>query len=234
VTLRAWSPTNAATDQFAGLALGPNESDEMGYFLKASPGSKLNLSAAEIGQLKKLNGNGDANPVLRDLFKARYEAYRQAGLKGIAPYTRSGSDGASPGKELTQALQQALPGKFMPAYRAAMLDYPANPLPEMQHRFLWYKKPVEDRPTIILAHRTSYQAQNLVVLTEEQFYVSHSYNCNFFICAGFAVEGGTLLFYQNRTFTDQVAGFGSSLKHSIGRKQMLSALADNLKDLRAH
>jgi hypothetical protein len=92
---------------------------------------------------------------------------------------------------------------------------------------------VEDRPTFILAHRTSYQTPDFAVLTEAQFYVSHSYNCNFVLCAGFAVEGGTIVFYQNRTITDQVAGFGSSLKHSIGRKQMLSELADNLKDIRA-
>jgi hypothetical protein len=34
------------------------------------------------------------------------------------------------------------------------------------------------------------------------------------------VEGGIVLFYRNRTFTDQVAGFGSDMKKGIGRGQM--------------
>lgn len=102
----------------------------------------------------------------------------------------------------------------------------------MEHRFYWYKQQVEDRPTFVLAHRTSARTKNAAVLTEEQYYVGHSYNCNFVIAAGYTVQGGTLVFYMNRTFTDQVAGFASGLRHSIGRKQMLSTVAATLKGIR--
>jgi hypothetical protein len=30
--------------------------------------------------------------------------------------------------------------------------------------------------------------------------------------------------YTNRTFTDQVAGFGSNVRHSVGRSKMMSAV----------
>jgi hypothetical protein len=70
-------------------------------------------------------------------------------------------------------------------------------------------------------------------MVEEQFYVGHSYNANFLAAGALEVNGGSLIFYVNRTFTDQVAGFGSSLKHSIGRGQMLDQVADNLKRARA-
>jgi hypothetical protein len=49
---------------------------------------------------------------------------------------------------------------------------------------------------------------------------------------GPTVQGGTLVFYMNRTVTDQVAGFASELRHSIGRKQMLSNVAATLKGVR--
>jgi hypothetical protein len=41
------------------------------------------------------------------------------------------------------------------------------------------------------------------------------------------------VFYINRTFTDQVAGFGSGMKHGIGREQMLSEVTANLIRIRA-
>lgn len=42
---------------------------------------------------------------------------------------------------------------------------------------------------------------------------------------------GTLVFYANRTSTDQIAGMGSSLKHSIGREQMQAEIVKRLKNL---
>jgi hypothetical protein len=40
-----------------------------------------------------------------------------------------------------------------------------------------------------------------------------------------SVQEGTLVVYLNRTSTDQAAGFGSSLKHAIGRKFLGGPLA---------
>jgi hypothetical protein len=43
----------------------------------------------------------------------------------------------------------------------------------------------------------------------------------------------TLIFYTNRTFTDQVAGFGSGTKHTIGRKMMLGEVVKLFESIRA-
>lgn len=230
--LRVWRPEANAAEQFAGVALSTGEADEVRLFLRASEGGKLNLSAAEIARFRKLNGAEAVNAELRAMLQARYEAYRRGGLKGIAPYARGGNKAASPGEELALAIQAALPGERLPGYRQALLNYPADPLAGMEHRFYWYKQAVEDRPTFTLAHRTSVRLKDAAVLTEEQFYVGHSYNCNFVIAAGFTVQGGTLVFHMNRTFTDQVAGFATEMRHSIGRKQMLSNVAATLKGIR--
>jgi hypothetical protein len=234
---QVWKPDASADEAFTGIALVPNESSEAQFFLQSSAGGRLNLSAEEIDQFRKLKSpSGQAvNAVsaqLQAMLKARYQAYQQMGLAGIAPYARGGRNTASPSTELALAIHESLPGERVPGLRQALLNYPADPLPAMEHRFLWYKQTVENRPTFILADRSSLRAADAAVLTEEQFYVSHSYNSNFIIGGCFTVQGGTLVFYMNRTFTDLVAGFGSSLKHGIGRGQMLSAVAANLQRIR--
>lgn len=91
---------------------------------------------------------------------------------------------------------------------------------------------MENRPTFILSHRAERHAANAALLTEEQYYVGHSYNSNFIAGGALEVQGGTIVFYVNRTFTDQVAGWGSSLKHNIGRGQMLDAVVAKLQRAR--
>jgi len=230
---RGWKPQDPADDAFANLGLTASETDEAKLFSRASPGGKLNLSADELGLFSKSKSSPDeVNAVLRTLLKARYEAYRKDGLKGIAPYTR-GKKTISPTDALQQAITQTMTAARQQDYFQALLQYPAKEIPGMEHRFFWFKQTVEDRPTFILAHRTKVRVEEkAALLTEEQFYVSHSYNANFIAGACLAVEGGTMVFYVNRTFTDQVAGFGSGLKHSIGRGQMLSQVEEQLRGVR--
>ena len=230
---RGWNPDGSVEEAFAGLGLDASESDEANVFWRASTGEKLNLSTAEIAQFRKVGREPKAlNAELQAMLRARYEAYRQSGLRGIAPYARGGSKTASPGNELALAIKEAMPVAHLDDYFQALLDYPANPLPDVRHRFYWFKQEVEGRPTFILAHRASHQTTNAALLTEEQFYVGHSYNANLVVGGGLQVQGGTLVFYVNRTFTDQVAGFASGLRHTIGRGQMLSEIATKLQRVR--
>jgi hypothetical protein len=106
------------------------------------------------------------------------------------------------------------------------------PWPDVEQRFYWFKQTVENRPTFVLAHRAERHVANAALLTAEQFYVGHSYNSNFIAGGCLEVQGGALVFYVNRTVTDQVAGFGSGMKHSIGRGQMLDSVTARLKRIR--
>jgi hypothetical protein len=229
---RAWKPTDSPDGAFADAGLSPDETGEARAFTKASPGAKLNLSSSEIAQFKNVSPTPDAvNVPLRAMLKARYIAYLHGGLQGIAPYTR-GHGESSPATELAQAIRETMPATPRKDFLQALLEYPADQPASVQHRFYWYKQIVEDRPTFILAHVAERQSDTSAIMTEEQFYVGHSYNSNFIAAGGIAVRGGTLVFYVNRTFTDQVAGFGSGLKHNIGRGQMLDDVTDKLKRLR--
>jgi len=231
---RVWKPDDSADDAFAELGLSASETSEAQTFANASPGGKLNLSKEEVGQFRGVKADPNSvNVPLRAMLKARYEAYRKSGLKGIAPYTRGGRNEASPAHELTLAIDETKTAAPRQEFFNALLSFPDNPMPDVENRFYWFKQIVENRPTFILAHRAERHTATAALLTEEQFYVGHSYNSNFIAGGCLEVQGGTLVFYVNRTFTDQVAGFASGMKHSIGRGQMLDAVAASLTRIRA-
>jgi hypothetical protein len=233
LAVHGWDPETSADEAFAGVGLSPSDTAEAAIFAHASPGSKLNLSPADIALFRDVRPTPDSvNPQLRAMLKARYEEYRKSGLKGIAPYTRGGRNESSPGKELELAIKETMAAAPRQDYFNALLSYPSGQLPEMQDRFYWFKQTVENRPTFILAHRAERHTATAALLTEEQFYVGHSYNSNFIAGGCLEVQGGTLVFYVNRTFTDQVAGWMSSMKHSIGRGQMLDEVTASLQSAR--
>jgi hypothetical protein len=233
LAFRGWNPDASADEVFADVGLSASETGEAMIFAKAAPGSKLNLSTADIALFQNVQPTPDSvNPQVRAMLKARYEAYRKSGLKGIAPYTRGGKNEAHPGKELELAINETKPAARRQDFFDALISYPASPLTDVEHRFYWFKTTVENRPTFILAHRAERHAATAALLTEEQFYVGHSYNSNLITGGCLEVQGGTIVFYVNRTFTDQVAGFGSGLKHSIGRGQMLDEVVANLTRIR--
>ena len=159
----------------------------------------------------------------------RYEAYRKRGLAGIEPRGR-----ARPGEELQTALQEAeLLAKFFPEIHRALRLYPDAQPTDLRHVYFWINQRVENRPTFILAHRSYFARSDGAFMAERQFYVEHSYNSLFLLAGVMPMSGGTIMLYSNRTFTDQVAGIGSGLRHSIGRKQMRDEIVKNFDQIRA-
>ena len=56
-----------------------------------------------------------------------------------------------------------------------------------------------------------------MVLTRE-IYAPHSYNSSQWITGCLPYRDGTVVFQQVRSFTDQVAGAASDVKHLVGRE----------------
>jgi hypothetical protein len=166
------------------------------------------------------------------MLRGRYEAYRKNGLKGILPYASGAKNAVSPGESLTLAIAETRTLDRLPGYAMALLGFPADPLPGMEHRFFAYEQEVQGRPTFILSHRAAVRGEHDALITEQRYYVSQNYACRFIANDCFEVPGGTLLFYVNRVFTDRVAGVGSSLKHAIGRGKLHADVAANLKRVR--
>ena len=227
-------PLQATLDNFKGFGLKAG-SDEAANFLAATPGSQFNLSTQEFQALKAASpAQPDAaSETYRKFLLQRWQAYRKSGLKGIAPYDRGNGKEANPGVELRTATQQnKVLARYFPELNKAWLNYPAALPAGAEETYFWRNRKVENRPTAILVHRVMLSADVGELILARQFYAGHSYNSNQLTIACLPYRDGSLVIYSNRTFTDQVAGFGSSLKHSIGGEQARGEMTKLLKKAR--
>jgi hypothetical protein len=226
-------PAQATLDAFKGFKMTDEEAKD---FSEAKPGSRFNLSTEEFQSLRNASfAQPDAaSQFYRKILFERWQNYRKNGLKGIAPYDRGNGKEANPAGELRSAtLANKVLARYFPDLHKAWLNYPAALPAGTKERIFWLNRRVEDRPTAILGHAVLLSAGEAgeVILTRH-FYVGHSYNSNQLSIACLPYRDGSLVFYANRSFTDQVAGVGSSLKHSIGREQVKGEITKRLKNLR--
>jgi len=102
----------------------------------------------------------------------------------------------------------------------------------VRNEFFWSKAIVADRPCFVLTHRMSRSDPRVVLIAERRFYVGHSYNSLHVVMGAIPTAQGVLLFYRNRTFSDQVVGRIGRAKKVIGRRRQRSAVIDYLEGLR--
>ncbi|ANE56621.1 hypothetical protein [Methylomonas sp. DH-1] len=232
---------NPSSDSFKKFAYTDKQLDEAKAFLAAEAGDEFNLSNAELASLKSLQAELEdaddktllktANQKYREFLLQRLSAYKKNGLNGIAPYARDGGS-ADPAAELrTDAVNSKAWARYFPELQQAWLNYPAALPGNASEQFIWLNRRVEDRPTPILNHRVIAVGETGGIVISRQFYVGHSYNSSQVVAGGLPYQDGTLVFYSIRSSTDQVAGIGSSLKHSIGREQMKKEMVKRLQRL---
>jgi hypothetical protein len=111
--------------------------------------------------------------------------------------------------------------------------YPRGKPAELEEKFYLLEYEHDGRPNYALRHRMAFPFSGGVVLVDRDFYVSHGYNTSQAISGLIPVPEGTLVFSRNRVSTDQVAGFGSSMKRSIGRSVMAKQLTEIFERSRA-
>lgn len=237
-------PRDAGLEAFAGFGFSPKQGDEIEGLLDAEPGERFNLSAGEIDGFRQLKGKlADAGQPAkaeavsrhyREILLSRWQAYRNGGLSGIATYAHpDGLPAADPATELrTSAAGDKTLARYYPGLEKVWLDYPAGLPSGAAEQFFWLNRTVEARPTAILGHRLVQSSADGAVIAIRHYYVGHSYNSINLIIGCLPYRGGTVVFYAQRTSTDQVAGMASGLKHSIGRERMKDQMAGRLENLR--
>ena len=204
--------------------------DEAKALAGAKPGSAFNLSAAEIKAFNGLPaGNQQAvQRQLQQMLLQRHLAYRASGLAGIAPYARGGGSEMNLAADLRKATQAAQGlEKYLPKFQAALLDYPKGMEPDMQESFVWLRSIIHGQPTYVLQHTLAVADGAARAVAQRQYYVSAGYNGEQAVAGFVPFQGGTLVVYSSHAFTEQVAGFGGSMKRSIGSRVM----ADQLKKM---
>jgi hypothetical protein len=221
---------------FASLVLEPGGAAEANRYLAASPGDTLNLSADEIQAFNALaSAGGDPKPQVEEQLKrlllARYQAYVERGLGGMAPYERR-SGPCEPSGELRRASEAAaseavrLLKQHAPALQQLLLSYPQGKPPGLEEHFYWLRYDLDGRPNYTLRHRLAMPVGEIFAVADREFYVSHGYNTSQAFAGLIPVPEGTVVVYRSRVSTEQVAGFGSSIKKGIGRSVMAKQLTD--------
>lgn len=94
----------------------------------------------------------------------------------------------------------------------------------MQQSFRWVSYEIDGTPTFALTHELAAAEGSARAVVQRQYYVSTGYNAEQAVAGFVPVQQGTLVVYTNHTFTDQVAGFGGSVKRGVGRRMMASKL----------
>ena len=223
---------------FKALTLTSGEQGEVQNFLDASPGDKLNLSAKEIAAFKALKEKGlsdtDANnqvlAQIQAMLLARYQAYKAGGVSAIAPYQREDGKQFKLGAYF-QSITKMTPimEKLFPKFRKILLEYPNVKDPALKEQFFLIKMNVEGRTAFVLTHRSSMEENGAHVIASRHFYASQSYNGQQEV--GFLVptNKGTLAVVLARISSEEVAGFGSSTKHFIGKRMLSNDMANFYK-----
>ena len=195
----------------------------------------FNLSSEEITALKaEKNKTIEAlEAAYRRILGLRAHAYIRQGLAGVQAYQRPDGKSSRPRQDL-KAMTAAMPilKKHEPPFYRAFLDYPKQQMSEVSSRFFWIKKWAGDRPVFTLAHRMIKAESDRMLVVRREFYVGHSFNAEQWVAGFFPLPQGTLFFSANLTTSDQLQGFGSELRRSIGRDMMRNALVRRFKNLR--
>lgn len=244
IVSRGEIPPEAGVEAFRHFALTAEDADEIEDLLKPEADERFNLAEGEIAGFKtlrpalaKADGQNKAQAVslrYQEILSNRYQAYRRSGLAGIAHYTRGeGTTAVEVSMELRYAATntEAL-ARYRPELYKAWLNYPQNLPGGVEQSFFWENRKVENRPTAILAHRL-FQASNAgAVVLIRHYYVGHSYNALNLMIGCLPYQDGTIVFYSQRTSTDQVAGTAQDLRHIIGRERMRQQMLGRLEFLR--
>jgi len=241
---KALGDRDPAESDFAEVSFAKGEASEIKELLTIKAGSEFNLSTAEIARFEALRrrfpGACDASCAglvvaeYRRVLLERMRAYRGGGTGAIAPYARSGGKSVSPGAELETAAKGCdLMHERFGDVIDAFADYPRHTISGIASRYFWAKQTVQDRPDYVLMHRMLYERPDAFLGMERQFYVGHGYNALLIMSGCMGIGDKTLVFYINRTSTDQVAGFPQDARHSLGRKHMRAEIISSLEKIRA-
>ena len=203
--------------------------EEIDRLAKARVGDDYNFSAAEVEALQAAAaGQADATKrraeileVFRSILADRFVTYRDKGLQSITAYARGGGDVSNPAKQLRRALGELRTTRELaPRVVAAIVEHPRPPDPTVRTEYLWLVNDAEGQILVSLAHRVFGRQDDAAVVIEQRFFIDQTLNGMQAAAVAVPVQEGTAVLYANRTATDLVTGFGSSIAKEIGETLM--------------
>ena len=204
-------------------------------------GEDYNLTPQEFDTLTeslKATQNGSreekteaASKAIRELLLGRYRAYTKQGLAGIEPYQR-GKKTVNIGNELkvtTETLDVV--EDHLPDYYNNLLQYPAG-ADCCQQRFRWLKVKLLKRPAFALTHSSVLKTEDILIITERHFYVTHSLNAMQITVAWLPYEDGTYMGLAMSAQANALDTFMGRVFRGIGRNMAEEMVGDVLINIR--
>jgi hypothetical protein len=190
-------------------------------YARAQPGTDLNLAPAELTQLAATTAQGTSparSAVVRDLALARYRAYRNSGLAGLAPYARSRGATMDPGAALRRStLESSGVQKYFAPMHATLLNYPRVEPAVRDEGMHWIVARLGQRDTLLLTHSLAYHDGVAEIRAARALYVSQGLNATQAVTVVYPVAEGTLFMYVYRAWIDRTQVAGNSFAGRVAR-----------------
>lgn len=122
--------------------------------------------------------------------------------------------------------------RFAPKFLRMLKNFPDARVQGVEHRFYVFKLNIAGRPGFILSHRIYFFGTEFALLVERHIYAPHFYKSLQLVAGVIPHEDSSVVFYGNRTYTDQITGIGSDMKQSMGGKQLAEEIKALLTDIR--
>ena len=202
-----------------------------------TPARYLNLSKTEAESLKPLaTTTDDLQARFRTNFgqilSARLNAYVKQGLTGVQPYVRDNGHVVSPAAELGNAIRSlAFLSDEFPGFVDA-LGKPSSASSALLRNYYWMQRQVDKENVLTLSVEDRQRQAKAAVGADVHFYASRDYNSMLTVIGVVPYGTDWMVFALNHTFTDQVTGFGSSVKRAVGRDLVATELGKQLAETR--
>ena len=197
---------------FADVGLPPAELRALG---SGAAAAQFNISATEAKRIR--TGTPITTETYRSLLQGRFQRYYNQGLPGLEPYKRPQRTD-DPARELQTALDgfQFLDNHF-PAFYNAILGAPAAHEQSAEQLFVLHETESNGRTLHVLSRQLFEINDAWGLGADLQFYATHGLNAGFVLMGVVPYQQGSLVFALFHLFTNEVLGFGSTLKKRIGR-----------------
>ena len=169
---------------------------------------------------------------MRDILIARYNAYQQSGLQGVAPYQRSKKKALSIGRELTLTTETLEPfSEYFPEYYQVLHDYPKG-ADCCEHVFRWLKVSLKKKPTFALSHTIIQRSKDFLLVTERHYYVSATLNSVQVTVSWVPWDHDTQMGLAVSASTDVLDSLLGKALRKLGRNKAKDMVADVLTEIR--
>jgi hypothetical protein len=172
-----------------------------------------------------------ASSFMRYVLIKRLNEYIKGGIGNISSYNRCG-DKIEIGKDFkSSSMGLRSMRKWFPQMYKDYMNYPNVVSNGYQQNFFVIKDIMDDRVVFILKHQMVKEQNNMLLIAERQFYISHGLDAIATQIVCLPYKDGTMVALSSQSFTEKVAGFGRKIALKIGRHMMAKEILPMFESL---